>query len=253
MSFHSGAARSISYGAHTPVKAVSVNYGGVSHGSHDGQYCSLPRFSRRTAYTKGGREHRRPLRTRSSYFFPLQNTVRFFSTGSTGGVTESATAVQFRPRSGLGVHTLRFVYNCIADRWFVVNKPPGWTLRHCSADRPSVENVLQPLLEAAAAKKVLSLGESVSSGPDGANPNRRMRVNRDMLKAMEDEMEEQQIMKGLYFPMQLDADAQGLLLVATDQAMDRQLSKGTLSSHVWRTCPCVWKADGVRVYGRSCA
>ncbi|PHJ16742.1 rna pseudouridine synthase [Cystoisospora suis] len=219
MSFHSGAARSIAYGAHSPVKAVSVNHHGVSHGSHDGKYCSLSRFPRRQTYRKRGHEYRR------SFFTPLQSPVRFFSTGATGGIKQSATAVQSTTRSGLGVHTLRFVYNCISDRWFVVSKPPGWTLRHSAADRPSVENVLQPLLEAATTRKVLSLGESGSSGADDANPNRRTRVNRDLLKAMEEEMEEQQIMKGLYFPMQLDADAQGLLLVATDQAMDRQLRR----------------------------
>lgn len=227
MSMPSGIARSMACGSRSRRKARVASHHGAFRAattSTTRERGSSPWVSSLSRDRKHDGKSSWPLRTHSPEFV-TGLSLRSFSTGSANQMTEGAAAPGFRFQTGLGVHTLRFIHNSISDRWFVIHKPPGWTLRHSSADRPSVENVLQPLLEAATARKALSLVESGSPGAEDVDARKKTRISKDMLKAMEEELEDQQTMKGLYFPMQLDADAQGLLVVATDQAMDRQLSK----------------------------
>lgn len=143
-------------------------------------------------------------------------------------------------KQGCAGLTLRFVYNSISDRWCVVQKPPGWSI-YTHPSRPSVASVLQPLLDASIASRGCNLiaggFKENSSGLPGAGqrshyePARmdsrgRPLLPRGMLREMELETAAQDEMRGLYFPYQLDADAQGLILVATDAQMNALLCEG---------------------------
>nr|CEL64670.1 TPA: hypothetical protein BN1204_005520 [Neospora caninum Liverpool] len=157
----------------------------------------------------------------------------------------SASSLLFRcedrrylPRTGAAGAVLRFVHNSLADRWCVIAKPPGWALEAANG-RPSVRAALQPLLDAA----IVSRACAIQTGfweERGACAPRRGRgkgatlLGKELREAVEGEMEEQEETKGIFFPMQLDADAQGLLLVATDDAMNRHLRGLLLDGSICR-------------------
>ncbi|CBZ50076.1 conserved hypothetical protein [Neospora caninum Liverpool] len=145
---------------------------------------------------------------------------------------------RYLPRTGAAGAVLRFVHNSLADRWCVIAKPPGWALEAANG-RPSVRAALQPLLDAA----IVSRACAIQTGfweERGACAPRRGRgkgatlLGKELREAVEGEMEEQEETKGIFFPMQLDADAQGLLLVATDDAMNRHLRGLLLDGSICR-------------------
>ncbi|ESS30079.1 RNA pseudouridine synthase [Toxoplasma gondii GAB2-2007-GAL-DOM2] len=185
------------------------------------------------------------LNRRFSSSCPLSSSS--FSPSSSLSLRESSLLFRgedrrYLPRIGAAGAVLRFVHNSLSDRWCVVAKPPGWSLEATSS-RPSVRAVLQPLLDTAIVARACAIQTGFWAETEDRGTQRSPRSRKDssgsslgkaMREAVEGEMEEHEETKGIFFPMQLDADAQGLLLVATDEAMHRQLRSMLQDGHVRR-------------------
>ncbi|PFH33776.1 hypothetical protein BESB_079920 [Besnoitia besnoiti] len=193
----------------------------------------LKRHSRRSGL--------RPLATHSRAETSSSSSLR--ASSSSPDLSSSASGTSFQPRAvsslgfleaprfgsrtGAAGGTLRFVHNSLAERWCVVAKPAGWSLEPQSV-RPSVRTVLQPLLDAAIVSRACGLQTGLCSSEAEAGHGAgagaaELLMSKEMRGAVEGEVEEQEESKAIFFPLQLDADAQGLVFVATDEAMNRQL------------------------------